>query len=108
MWRRYRLVRQNDQADCGPAALATLARHHGLSVSLEHLRHLSQTDRDGANLFGLRQAAELLGFSAKAVRFPAESLASAPLPAVAHLTLAGGAGHYVVLFRVNRRTVVIG
>ena len=108
MWQRYRLVRQNDQADCGPAALATLARHHGLAVSLEYLRHLSHTDRDGANLHSLRQAAEKLGFSAKAVRIPAESLASAPLPAVAHLTLAGGAGHYVVLFRANRRSVVIG
>ncbi|MBL9161909.1 MAG: peptidase domain-containing ABC transporter [Planctomycetaceae bacterium] len=109
MWgRKYRLVRQNDQADCGPAALATLARHHGLSVNLEYLRHLSHTDRDGASLFGLRQAAELLGFSAKAVRLPAESLATAPLPAIAHLTLADGAGHYVVLFRVARRSVVIG
>ena len=108
MWRKYRLVRQNDQADCGPAALATLALHHGLSVSLEYLRHLSHTDRDGASLFGLRQAAEFLGFSAKAVRLPAESLASAPLPAVAHMTLDQGAGHYVVLFRVDRRSVVIG
>jgi ABC-type bacteriocin/lantibiotic exporter with double-glycine peptidase domain len=78
MWRKYRLVRQNDQADCGPAALATLARHYGLSVSLEYLRHLSHTDRDGASLFGLRQAAEFLGFSAKAVRLPAEIIGISP------------------------------
>ena len=56
MWRRYKLVRQNDQADCGAAALATVARYHGRHVGLEQLRDLSLTDRSGANLLGLRRA----------------------------------------------------
>ncbi|HVC92951.1 MAG TPA: cysteine peptidase family C39 domain-containing protein, partial [Pirellulales bacterium] len=65
---RYTVVRQNDRSDCGAAALATLALHHGIRRGLETLRELSATDRDGANLLGLQRAAEALGFSAKAVR----------------------------------------
>jgi len=108
MWRRFTLVRQNDQADCGPASLATLARHYGLSIGLEQLRDLSHTDRNGANLLGLRHAAERLGFSAKAVRCPTDTLVQLPLPAIAHLNAEGGAGHFVVLFAIRRGKVVIG
>ncbi len=108
MWRRYKLVRQNDQADCGAAALASLARHYRRPISLEHLRDLSQTDRNGANLLGLRQAAELLGFSAKAVRCAPEALSKMPLPAIAHMAAEGGLGHFVVIFRVRGRCVVVG
>ena len=108
MWRRYKLVRQNDQADCGAAALATLARHHRRPIGLEHLRDLSHTDRNGASLLGLRRAAELLGFSAKAIRCTADTLPKLPLPAIAHVHAEGGLGHFVVLFRANRRNVVVG
>jgi len=108
MGRRYKLVRQNDQADCGPAALATLARHHGLTVGLEQLRDLSHTGRNGANLQGLRHAAERLGFSAKAVRCSVETLAQLPLPAVAHVTEEGGIGHFVVIFELRGAKIVIG
>ena len=31
---RYAFVRQNDQSDCGAAALATVARHHRRPIGL--------------------------------------------------------------------------
>ena len=107
MLRRYACVRQNDQSDCGAAALATVALHHGRPAGLEQLRDLAGTDRVGTNLLGLVRAAEQLGFTAKGVKGPYEALARVPLPAIAHVLSDEGLGHFVVLYRVTARGVVV-
>lgn len=108
MWRRLKLVRQHDGNDCGAAALATLALHHGLDIGLEKLRDLTATDRTGANLLSLVRTARSLGFSAKAIRCTADTLPQLPLPAIAHLRDGEGFGHFVVVYRLKRGGVVVG
>jgi ATP-binding cassette, subfamily C, bacteriocin exporter len=105
--RRYVLVRQNDQSDCGAAALATVALHHGRPAGLEQMRDLTGTDRQGANLLGMLRAAERLGFAARAVRAPYEALLETPMPAIAHLHDKYGAGHFVVIHQARRDSVVV-
>jgi hypothetical protein len=39
---------------CGPAALATIARHHRVPIGVQRMRHLSGTDRVGTNLHARR------------------------------------------------------
>jgi ATP-binding cassette subfamily B protein len=107
MVRRYSLVRQNDQSDCGSAALATIARHYRMPVGLEQLRDLSGTDRVGTTLNGLLRAAEQLGFSARAVHGPFEALPGVPLPAIAHVRNDNGQGHFVVLHQVKKGSVLV-
>src|SRR5262249_8787918 len=98
----------NDRGDCGAAALATLALHFGLPVALERVRDLADCNRDGASLLGLLRGAEKLGLSAKAVRVTKyESLSTVPLPAVAHIADAQGNGHFVVVYRVTKKHVLI-
>jgi HlyB family type I secretion system ABC transporter len=104
---RYAFVRQDDQSDCGAAALATLALHHGVAVGLQQLRDLAGTDRVGTNLLGLVQAAERLGFAARAVKGPYEALPGVPLPAIAHVRTEEGLGHFVVLHHVGKGAVVV-
>jgi ATP-binding cassette subfamily B protein len=107
MLRRYPCVRQSDQSDCGAAALATVALHYRRPIGVHQLRDLTGTDRVGTNLLGLLQAAEKLGFSAKGVKGPYEALPQVPLPAIAHVKTEEGLGHFVVLFKVQRDTVVV-
>lgn len=107
MFRRFHCVRQNDGSDCGAAALATVARHYGVRYGLETLRDLAGTDRAGTNLLGLVQAAERMGFAAKAVNGPYEGLARIPFPAIAHVKTEQGYGHFVVLHRATRKGVTI-
>jgi ATP-binding cassette subfamily B protein len=107
MFRKYTCVRQHDLVDCGAAALATVALHHRRPIGLEQMRDLTGTDRAGANLLGLLQAAERLGFSARGVQGPYEALARVPLPAVAHTRTDEGLGHFVVLHRVRSMAVVV-
>ena len=107
MLRRYACVRQNDQSDCGAAALATVALHYRRAVGLQQLRDLAGTDRIGTNLLGLVEAAEKLGFSAKGVKGPYEALPTVHLPAIAHVRTEEGLGHFIVLHRVHKDGVVV-
>ena len=106
-FRRFTCVKQNDQSDCGPACLAAVALHHKLPVRLEQMRSLAGTDRVGTNLLGMVQAAERLGFRAKAVKGSYEVLPKAPLPAIAHVRTKDGLGHFVVLHQVKKKSVVV-
>lgn len=109
MWRRTRLVKQNDRSDCGAAALATLALYHGRQVGLEKLRDLTATDTSGTSLLGLLRAAQSLGFTSKAIRCAnVDVLDQTPLPAIAHVNDTDGVGHFVVVFRKRRNKVLIG
>lgn len=107
MFRKFHCVRQNDGSDCGAAALATVARHHGVKYGLETLRDLAGTDKVGTNLLGLVAAAERMGFTARAVHGPYNALSQVPLPAVAHTRTPEGYGHFVVLHKATSREVTI-
>lgn len=103
----YACVRQRDQSDCGAAALATIALHHGRAVGLQKVREFAGTDRIGTNLSGMIEGASKLGFSARAVKGPFEALAGVPLPAIAHVVTEQRLGHFVVLHRVGKQEVVL-
>lgn len=105
MRRRVPPVRQHDASDCGVACLASVARHHRKRVSLAQLRQDASTDQGGTSILGLVRAAERIGYSAKGVRASPENLERAPMPTVAHLRLANGAHHYVVVERANQAHV---
>jgi ATP-binding cassette subfamily B protein len=107
MFGRYACVRQHDTADCGAAALATVALHYRRPVGLEQMRDVTGTDRAGANMLGLLRAAERLGFSVRGVKGPYEALPRVPLPALAHVKTKEGLGHFVVLHRVKGAGVVV-
>jgi ATP-binding cassette subfamily B protein len=107
MFGKFACVRQHDMVDCGAAALATVALHYRRPIGLEQIRDLTGTDRVGANLLGLLQAAQRLGFSAKGVKGTYEALPQVPLPAVAHTKTEEGLGHFVVLHRVRSTGVIV-
>jgi ATP-binding cassette subfamily B protein len=90
-------IRQQDQSDCGVACLASVVRHFGGEVSLERLRALSGTSKQGTTLLGLCQAAQQIGLEAEG--FEAESiemLYELPHPVILHVVMEGKLEHYVV------------
>ncbi|MBM3511779.1 MAG: cyclic nucleotide-binding domain-containing protein [Alphaproteobacteria bacterium] len=102
--RRYPSLRQHDQTDCGAASLAMITAYYGVPVGLARLRDLANVDADGASLWSLAQAAEVLGFHARGLQVSYDALADVTLPAIVHWE----GYHYIVLYRVGRRHVVVG
>ena len=94
----YYCIKQHDITDCGAACLATISKQYGLSLPISRIREAAGTDKQGTNLRGLVQAAERLGFTAKAVKGDQNALFSDfPLPAIAHVLVDGRLLHYVVI-----------
>lgn len=98
----FPVCRQHDAMDCGPACLRIVARHHGQSYTLEHLRGLCQLARDGVSLYGICQAAEKIGLSTLPSSIPYEKLRDeAPLPCIVHWEQR----HFVVVYKCRKGKV---
>ncbi len=99
--RRFPLVRQIDEMDCGAACLAMVCRYFGRSVSLSRIRRLVHTSLDGTSLRALCHAAEELGLAARSVKTSSRRLDQIPLPAIVHWQ----GNHWVTLYDVGAKHV---
>ncbi|GAB4278866.1 MAG: hypothetical protein Kow0068_02640 [Marinilabiliales bacterium] len=53
---------QPDAMDCGPISLKMIAKYYGKDFSLDKLRKLIYTVKDGVSLFAISEAGEQIGF----------------------------------------------
>jgi len=63
--KRFALVEQAEEINCGAACLAMLCRHYGINMTLGKLRELANVTTQGATLDSLARAGEALGFGAR-------------------------------------------
>jgi len=92
-------VQQQDQSDCGVACLLSVIRFHDSDESLEILRKLSGTSKEGTTMLGLIQASQALGFDAEGLEAEnIKSLEEINEPAILHVVLDNRHHHYVVFF----------
>jgi ATP-binding cassette, subfamily B, bacterial HlyB/CyaB len=103
LWRRYPMIEQQSSSDCGVACLAMVSQYWGRRYPLHQLRSLARVGRTGATLKNLAATAEQLGFQAHPVRASLNRLAEQAMPWIAHWQ----GDHYVVVYRVGRRRVII-
>ena len=90
---------QQDQSDCGVACLASIIKFHGGNSSLDQLRKVSGTSRQGTTLLGLMQAAQQLGFEAEGFEAKSvENLKELTEPAILHVLIDNRLQHYVVYY----------
>jgi ABC-type bacteriocin/lantibiotic exporter with double-glycine peptidase domain len=90
---------QQDQTDCGVACLASIIKFHGGNSSLEQLRKISGTTRQGTTILGLLQAAEQVGFEAEGLEAEGvHNLSELKEPAILHVVIQNRLKHYVVYF----------
>ncbi|MGZ5198816.1 MAG: peptidase domain-containing ABC transporter [Telluria sp.] len=99
--KRFALVEQAEEMDCGAACLAMLCRHYGLQMTLGKLRELANVTTQGATLDSLARAAETLGFSARGVQCTFDALQGFELPFIVHWE----GYHYVIVYGVSPRNV---
>ena len=91
----------------GRRGLGFVTDYYRLRLPLARIRQIAGTDAVGTTALGLIEAAANLGFQAKGVRGPFESLAKVPKPVIAHLKLQEYRFHFVVLMKVSKRWVKV-
>jgi ATP-binding cassette subfamily B protein len=96
-------VIQPDAMDCGPAALKMIAKFYGKEFSLDNLRRLTYTSKDGVSLFAISEAAEHIGFKTIGGRLTIEKLINeALLPCVIHWKQE----HFVVVHKIKHANFI--
>jgi ATP-binding cassette, subfamily C, bacteriocin exporter len=98
-------IQQHDITDCGAACLASIAAFYKYNIAIATIRQYASTDHRGTNLLGLIEAANKMGFSAKGVKGPYESISQIPKPAILHVVINKTLHHYVVFLKINKNYV---
>ncbi|WP_420473443.1 peptidase domain-containing ABC transporter [Noviherbaspirillum sp. ST9] len=99
--RRFPLVEQAEEMDCGAACLAMICKHYGIPMTLGKLRELANVTTAGATLDSLARVGDSLGFSTRGVQCTYESLLGFQLPFIAHWE----GYHYIIIYGVSKSHV---
>jgi ATP-binding cassette subfamily B protein len=104
MFKSFPNFRQYDEMDCGPTCLRIIARHYGKNISLEYLRSLSYTSREGSSLLGISTAAERIGFRTMGAKTKFDDLIkSNPVPFICYWHQQ----HFIVVYKISVTRVYV-
>lgn len=97
--KKFPFYKQPDSKDCGPTCLRIISKFYNRSISLQQIRKLSETTREGSSLLGLSDAAENLGFRTLGVQINFKTLTeNFPFPCIAHWNK----NHFVVIYNIKK------
>lgn len=103
---RMKIVRQQDEKDCGVCSLLSIIRYYKGNVPLEQLRLDARTNNEGTTALNLVLASQKYGFDA--VGMKVENVNDIKrLPAIAHLNLEKGYSHYVVVEKITKDKIIL-
>jgi ATP-binding cassette subfamily B protein len=94
---------QLDQSDCGVACLLSLIKLNGGNHSIEKLRELSGTTKQGTTMLGLYQVANKVGFTAEGCEADVQALIDHKQPVILHVVIESQLQHYVVLYQYDEK-----
>ncbi|WP_233590899.1 cysteine peptidase family C39 domain-containing protein [Flavobacterium sp. GSP27] len=89
---------QLDQSDCGVACLLSILKLYGGLQSIEKLRELSGTTKQGTTMLGLYQVANQLGFTVEGCEADIKALIDHKQPVILHVVIEEQLQHYVVCY----------
>lgn len=98
----FPFYKQSDAKDCGSTCLKTVSKYYKRNFSIQKLRELSETSRQGSSLLNISNAAEKIGFRSLGVKLPLNKMIEdVPLPCILHWNK----NHYVVLYKIKSHSV---
>ncbi|WP_367211259.1 peptidase domain-containing ABC transporter [Sphingobacterium sp. R2] len=96
--KNFPIDRQLDMMDCGPACLKMVAKYYGKYYSLQYLRDLCGSTKEGVSLAGISHGAESIGIRTIAAHCSiSDLLFKVPFPIIIHWDNS----HFVVLYNTK-------
>lgn len=102
-----KIVLQEGRSDCGVCCLLSIIRFYGGGVSLEYLREITNTNRDGVSAYNLIEASKSIGLDAYGVTGKLENIDNNNLPCIAHVNVGSNFQHFVVIYKISNNKVII-
>ncbi|TNJ63086.1 cyclic nucleotide-binding domain-containing protein [Paenibacillus hemerocallicola] len=101
--RRFPVLMQQSEMDCGPTCLTMISRYFGLNASVNRMRERCNLGAEGTSMLGLIETLESLGFAAKGLNTAGSLLKELSTPFIAHWN----GNHYVVVYEVGENGLVV-
>lgn len=89
---------QLEQSDCGVACLMSIIKLNKGNNTIEKLRELSGTTKQGTTMLGLYQVANKIGFTAEGCEADIQALIDHKQPVILHVIVQEQLQHYVVCY----------
>ena len=70
------LIKQVGYKDCGPACLLMIIKHYKGNISLEKLKEMCKTNKNGTTAYDLIEASRECGFTAHGIKCKIEEFSS--------------------------------
>lgn len=99
--KRFQLVEQAEERDCGAACLAMICKYYDIPVSLGQLREKAIVSAEGATMDSLAKTAESLGFVVKGITCSFSALKNIELPFIAHWK----GYHFITVYGISKNYV---
>ena len=99
---------QQDQSDCGVACVLSIIQYYEGNNSLEKLRELSGTTKQGTTLLGLYQASTQLGFTSQGNQADIQAIINHKEPLILHVVIEEHLQHYVICYGYENNKFIIG
>ena len=100
MFKKYPFVKQEGVKDCGCACILMILRYYKGNTSIERLRDLTHTSKNGASAYNLISCFNDLGFYSKGVECGINDLKDIIFPCISHVSI-NGLKHYIVIYEIN-------
>lgn len=105
--KKYVLVKQHDETDCGAACLASIAKYYGKRVSISRIRYFAGTDCFGTSGFGIVKGASGLGMSCRGMLSEEKVFGNnVPFPVICHVRK-DVLDHYVVVYGLKGKKLIV-
>lgn len=101
--RKYPVLLQQNEMDCGPTCLTMLARYYGLNASVNRMRERCNVGAEGTSMLGLIETLESIGFEAKGIKTTPALLHELTTPFIAHWN----GHHYIVVYELREGSAVV-
>ena len=110
---KCRLIKQHDQKDCGATCLAMVCSYFGYYAPLVKFRKLTQTGKNGTNIYNIINGAKELGLYSESLSGNFEELQDAikakdvTFPFIAHTVSEQGLQHFIIVKRIVKNKVYV-
>jgi len=108
MKKKIVVVRQEEIKDCGAASLLSIIKYYGGNISLQKLREMTKTTKNGSTAFHIIECAKELGFDSKGIECNTiNDLRKIDTPFIAHLIINRTYKHYVVVYNLDFKKNIV-
>lgn len=105
--KKYPFVKQSGFKDCGVCSLKMIIQYYGGNYPLEKLRNLTNTTKEGTSAYDLIEGAKKIGLDIVGYHVELKEIKNEMLPAIAYTIINQSLQHYVVIYKITQKYVII-